>query len=345
MKIYLVGGAVRDRLLGLAVNERDWVVLDANEQQMLDLGYRKVDAPFPVYLHPETKEEYALARVERKQGRGYQGFVWEVGGAVTLEDDLLRRDLTINAMAEDEKGEVVDPWGGRQDLENRLLRHVSPAFAEDPLRVLRVARFAARFAPLGFSVADDTLQLMHSLVGELDALPAERIWRETQRALEYQDASEYFQVLQQCGALEHLAPQLPEHLDELQRRLNILQAVELRATSLMCLDPEARLWSKAPSRYTDLCRSALALQELGRETETPEQKLKFLQQADYRRRPKRFADLLALCQVQTGVSQEVWVQRAERLSVAEQSLLRQSPPEPIADALRQVALEALQEDE
>ena len=185
MHIYKVGGAVRDRLLGRPVTEIDWVVVGATAEAMLEQGYRPVGADFPVFLHPQSGEEYALARTERKSGRGYGGFTFHASPEVTLEEDLIRRDLTINAIAEDQQGNLIDPYGGQRDLQARQLRHVSPAFAEDPLRVLRVARFAARYAPLGFSVAPETLELMHQLAesGELDALTPERSWKEISRAL------------------------------------------------------------------------------------------------------------------------------------------------------------------
>ena len=171
MKIYLVGGAVRDKLLGLPIKDRDWVIVGARQQDILDLGYAQVGNDFPVFLHPKTKEEYALARTERKSGRGYGGFTFHASPEVTLEEDLIRRDLTINAMAEDDQQNLTDPYHGQRDLEARILRHVSPAFAEDPLRVLRVARFAARYAGLGFTVASETLELMRQLSesGELEA--------------------------------------------------------------------------------------------------------------------------------------------------------------------------------
>ncbi len=184
MQIYKVGGAVRDRLLGRPVSEIDWVVVGATAEQMEALGFRPVGADFPVFLHPQTGDEYALARTERKSGRGYGGFTFFASPDVTLEQDLLRRDLTINAMAEDEHGQLHDPYGGQRDLADRLLRHVSPAFAEDPLRVLRVARFAARYADLGFHIASETLELMRQLSrsGELQALTPERSWKEISRA-------------------------------------------------------------------------------------------------------------------------------------------------------------------
>ena len=210
VETYLVGGAVRDQLLGLPVTERDWVVTGATPEQMHDLGYRPVGRDFPVFLHPDSSEEYALARTERKQGHGYHGFVFNACPQVTLEEDLARRDLTINAMARKNGGGLIDPYGGLADLKARRLRHVSPAFAEDPLRVLRVARFAARFRWLGFRVADDTLALMGELArsGELDHLTPERVWKEMSRALMERTPSEFFRVLHACGALAVLLPEL-----------------------------------------------------------------------------------------------------------------------------------------
>jgi len=207
---YLVGGAVRDHLLGVPYHERDWVVVGATPEQLMQAGFRPVGQDFPVFLHPETGEEFALARTERKSGQGYGGFTFHTAPGVTLEQDLQRRDLTINAMAMDDKGAVIDPYGGQQDLQNRLLRHVSPAFAEDPLRVLRVARFAARYAPLGFRVAEETLQLMRELAdsGELQALTAERSWKEISRALMESRPDVFIRVLRDCGALAELLPEL-----------------------------------------------------------------------------------------------------------------------------------------
>ena len=210
MQIYKVGGAVRDRLLGQPVTDIDWLVVGATVEQMLAQGFRPVGDDFPVFLHPQTGEEYALARTERKSGQGYGGFTFFASPDVSVEDDLIRRDLTINAMAEDAQGQLYDPYGGQRDLEARLLRHVSPAFAEDPLRVLRVARFAARYAPLGFRVADETLALMRQLSesGELQTLTAERSWKEISRALMEPRPDVFFQVLRDCGALAELLPEV-----------------------------------------------------------------------------------------------------------------------------------------
>lgn len=210
MHIYKVGGAVRDRLLGRPITEVDWVVVGSSAEEMQAKGFRPVGADFPVFLHPDTGEEYALARTERKSGRGYGGFTFYASPDVTLEEDLVRRDLTINAMAEDDDGQVIDPYGGQADLAERLLRHVSPAFAEDPLRVLRVARFAARYAELGFSVAPETQALMRQLAesGELQALTPERSWKEISRALMEPRPDVFIEVLHGCGALRELFPEL-----------------------------------------------------------------------------------------------------------------------------------------
>ena len=210
IRTYLVGGAVRDRLLGLPVKDRDWVVTGATPAELLQQGFKTVGSDFPVFLHPHTGEEYALARTERKTAKGYHGFHFHAAPEVTLEADLARRDLTINAMAQDDAGNLIDPYGGQADLQQRLLRHVSAAFAEDPVRILRVARFAARFAPLGFQVAADTQQLMREMVaaGEVDALVPERVWQETVKALAEPAPERFFEVLRECGALRVLFPEL-----------------------------------------------------------------------------------------------------------------------------------------
>ncbi|MEY3975781.1 MAG: hypothetical protein RLZZ33_836 [Pseudomonadota bacterium] len=210
MKVYLVGGAVRDSLLDRPVHERDWVVVGATPEEMTARGFRPVGRDFPVFLHPDTHEEYALARLERKTGPGYRGFITEFSPEVTLEQDLLRRDLTINAMAQSEDGTLVDPYGGQDDLRRRLLRHVSPAFAEDPVRILRVARFLARYAPLGFKVAPETLDVMRTMVtaGEVDTLVPERIWRELDRALSEPQPRAAIELLRHCGALQVIMPEV-----------------------------------------------------------------------------------------------------------------------------------------
>ncbi|MFS1525889.1 multifunctional CCA addition/repair protein [Microbulbifer sp. 2304DJ12-6] len=212
MRIYLVGGAVRDKLLHRPVYERDWVVVGADEKQMLTHGFKPVGRDFPVFLHPDTGDEYALARTERKSGHGYGGFSVNAASNITLEEDLLRRDLTINAIAESSDGKLIDPYGGQKDLQARVLRHVSPAFAEDPLRILRVARFAARYHHLDFTIAPETVELMRQMVeaGEIEYLVAERIWKEVSRALTEPDPDIFIRVLRECGALPVFLPELEQ---------------------------------------------------------------------------------------------------------------------------------------
>lgn len=238
--VYLVGGAVRDELLGLKPGEQDWVVVGGTPEDLLAEGFRQVGASFPVFLHPETNEEFALARTERKQGNGYHGFAVDFHPGVTLEEDLARRDLTVNAMARAPNGDLIDPFGGAQDLERRLLRHVSPAFREDPLRVLRVARFAARFAHLGFEVHESTLELMSqmSASGELGHLVPERVWAEVASAMATQRPGIFVEVLRQCGALAELLPEVdvlfgipqPERYHpEIDTGLHVVMAMNLAA--------------------------------------------------------------------------------------------------------------------
>ncbi|GMQ87004.1 MAG: fused tRNA nucleotidyltransferase/2',3'-cyclic phosphodiesterase/2' nucleotidase/phosphatase Cca [Gammaproteobacteria bacterium] len=246
MEIYLVGGAVRDRLLGLPVRERDWVVVGASPQEMLDRGYKQVGKDFPVFLHPETGEEYALARTERKTGPGYKGFTFDTSPDVTLEQDLERRDLTINAIAEAPDGTLIDPYHGQEDLQLGLLRHVSPAFAEDPVRILRVARFAARFSRLGFKVTHSTNALMSKMVGngEVDYLVPERVWSELDRALATDSPQKFFTVLRGCGALAVLFPEIDHDYKERSRMHNgqsLPPALEaLKTSAAHSDDPQVR---------------------------------------------------------------------------------------------------------
>jgi tRNA nucleotidyltransferase (CCA-adding enzyme) len=242
MKTYLVGGAVRDRLLGIAVKDRDYVVVGAQPNDMLRDGYKSVGKDFPVFLHPQTREEYALARTERKTGRGYHGFAFDTTSNVTLEDDLRRRDLTINAMAEDETGTLIDPFGGERDLRAKLLRHVSPAFAEDPVRILRVARFAARYASLGFRIAPETTALMRQMVqsGEADHLVPERVWAETRKALAEPTPSAFLHALRDCGALAVLMPEV-DALFGVPQRAEYHPEVDTGVHIGMVLDMAARL--------------------------------------------------------------------------------------------------------
>ncbi|HKM14960.1 MAG TPA: polynucleotide adenylyltransferase [Marinospirillum sp.] len=247
MEVYLVGGAVRDELLCLPVKDRDWVVVGTTPKYMEKQGFRPIGKYFPVFLHPKTHEEYALARTERKQGRGYKGFTVIASPDVTLEEDLLRRDLTINAMAKDAAGNIIDPYKGQQDINNKLLRAVSDAFSEDPLRVLRTARFAARFAHLGFSVEANTLAKMQQLTrsGELEFLTGERVWIDVEKALTSQTPSVFFNVLSRVGAVEKLWPPLAQQLHE-----NAVCLVWLDAAAVQALSLPQRLaligWGAAP---------------------------------------------------------------------------------------------------
>src|SRR5580693_199652 len=253
MEVYLVGGAVRDRLLGLPVHERDWVVVGARPEDLERQGYLSVGKEFPVFLHPDTKEEHALARLERKVAPGYRGFTTQFSPEVTLEQDLKRRDLTINAMAQKPSGELIDPYGGQRDLEARVLRHVSEAFVEDPVRILRLARFAARFAPLGFKVAPETMALMRQMVeqGEVDALVAERVWQETEKALREAGASVFFQVLRDCGALKIVFPEI-NALFGVPQPEKWHPEIDTGVHTLMVLDQAVRLSADTRVRFAAL---------------------------------------------------------------------------------------------
>jgi len=266
VQIYLVGGAVRDRLLGLPVVDRDYVVVGAVPDEMVARGYKPVGADFPVFLHPQTKEEYALARTERKSGHGYKGFTVYAAPDVTLEDDLRRRDLTINAMAEDSAGHLIDPFGGATDLRDGVLRHVSPAFGEDPVRILRVARFAARYAKWGFRVAHETNRLMRSMVesGEIDHLVPERVWSELERALGEEKPSRFFIVLRRCGALARLFPEI-DALFGVPQPENHHPEVDTGVHAMMVLDTAARLSADTVVRFAAL------MHDLGKGGTPPEE--------------------------------------------------------------------------
>jgi tRNA nucleotidyltransferase (CCA-adding enzyme) len=253
MQVYLVGGAVRDALLGLPVKERDWVVVGSSRDELLGLKYREVGRDFPVFLHPDSHEEYALARLERKVSPGYRGFAVEFGPQVSLEEDLARRDLTINAIAKAEDGSLLDPYNGRRDLQARVLRHVSPAFIEDPVRILRVARFAARFASLGFHVAPETMALMRAMVerGEVDALVAERVWQETEKALQEPGASVFFKVLRECGALKVIYPEI-DALFGVPQPEKWHPEIDTGVHTMMVLDQAVRLSTDVRIRFAAL---------------------------------------------------------------------------------------------
>ena len=303
MKTYLVGGAVRDELLGRPVAERDWVVVGATPEELRTRGYREVGRDFPVFLHPETREEYALARTERKTGPGYRGFAVHAGPEVTLEDDLRRRDLTVNAMARDADGTLIDPHGGRRDLEARRLRHVSPAFREDPVRVLRAARFAARFAPLGFRVAGETRELMRAMAagGELAALVPERVFREFRAALAEPAPEAFVDVLEDCGAWAEIFPEQPAP----RRAAALLRRAAAAGHSL----PARFACAAWPARDGDaFCRRLRAPRELTRaagllrahypafaalDPDDPDALLALVEALDGARRPEPAADFAA----------------------------------------------------
>ncbi|MET0280246.1 MAG: multifunctional CCA addition/repair protein [Steroidobacteraceae bacterium] len=266
MQVYLVGGAVRDALLGLQVKERDYVVVGARAEELTAAGYKPVGRDFPVFLHPETHAEHALARRERKTGPGYRGFVTEFSPDITLEEDLLRRDLTINAMAQRDDGTLVDPYGGQRDLAARVLRHVSPAFAEDPVRILRIARFAARFAGLGFTVHAQTLQLMRGMVdaGEADALVPERVWQETERALGEARPDVFFTVLRDCGALKVIFPEV-DALFGVPQPAQWHPEIDTGVHLMMCLRRAAELDANGTTRF------AVLAHDLGKGATPPDQ--------------------------------------------------------------------------
>ncbi len=265
MRVYLVGGAVRDRLLGLPVRERDWVVVGASPEELERQGYLPVGREFPVFLHPTTHEEYALARLERKVAPGYRGFTTQFSPQVTLEDDLKRRDLTINAMAESEAGELIDPYGGRADLAARVLRHVSDSFTEDPVRVLRAARFAARFAGRGFGIADETMQLMRRMTasGELSALVPERVWQETERALTEDHPQVFFTTLRECGALKVIYPEI-DALYGVPQPPNWHPEIDTGVHVMLALACAAR------ARVSTAVRFAVLMHDLGKARTPPE---------------------------------------------------------------------------
>ena len=309
MKVYVVGGAVRDELLGLPVQDRDHVVVGATPEEMVRAGFKPVGKDFPVFLHPQTHEEYALARTERKSGRGYKGFTVYASPEVTLEDDLRRRDLTINAMAKDEQGRIIDPFGGQKDLKEGILRHVSEAFAEDPVRILRVARFAARF---GFSVARETLELMRRMVasGESDYLVPERVWQEFSRGLMEKTPEHLFEVLDASGLLKKLLPELRE-------RVGLEGSLPVRFARLAWPLKEAEVGAlcerlRVPNEVRELallaCRSRVALR--ASRLATPHALLELLKRADAFRRPERFRELLEVAARDVPVVDTLRLERA-----------------------------------
>ncbi|MGO0309051.1 polynucleotide adenylyltransferase [Endozoicomonas acroporae] len=372
MQVYRVGGAVRDQLLGLPVKDNDWVVVGATPGQMKDLGYQPVGRDFPVFLHPQTKEEYALARTERKTGHGYAGFSFHTSVDISLEEDLLRRDLTINAMAEDQHGNIIDPYGGQEDLKNRRLRHISPAFQEDPLRILRVARFAARLAPLGFLVAEETLELMSNMVnnGEASHLVPERVWQETSRALMEPSPSVYFQTLESCGALKAVLPEFRSLIHN-QTLLHLNMAARDNSTALIrfgCLfspllpQAEAEITNgiltvqgvssrmRLPSEYADM---ALLVTEHAQSVTSvihrndAESLMSLFEATDALRRPERFISLITILSYSCAIVKLKKSQIIELLtgclSIKARDLMTENiTGKALGEALRQKRLQQIQ---
>lgn len=315
IKTYLVGGAVRDQLLGLPVHERDWVVVGATEQEMLDAGFHPLDAEFPVFLHPETREEYALARVETKTGAGYKGFKVDASPAITLKQDLARRDLTINALVEDQSGQLVDPFNGQKDLQARQLRHITPAFVEDPVRVLRVARFAAHLGALDFEVAPDTQVLLQQMAqsSDLQHLRPERIWREMRKALLEPQPWRFFEVLLQCGALAHLISGLAAAINKddstpfAALRSVVHQSDTLAVRFAVAIYPAAKMAESvellcnrlcAEKTCSDLLDLVVRLESdfIAADTATAECLLRFLERVRAQQQAGRFQDFLLVCE-------------------------------------------------
>ncbi|MBO1111508.1 CCA tRNA nucleotidyltransferase [Bordetella petrii] len=349
LQVYIVGGAVRDALLGLPAGDRDWVVVGATPEDMARRGFIPVGGDFPVFLHPRTKEEYALARTERKSGRGYKGFTFYTGADVTLEQDLQRRDLTVNAIARTPQGQLLDPLDGSADIRARVLRHVGEAFAEDPVRILRLGRFAARFSD--FTVAPETLALCRRMVdaGEADALVPERVWKELSRGLMAATPSRMLDVLRQSGALARVMPQLQE-----------VAAVSAD------LDRAAAAGLPLPGRYALLCRQSPECEALGRRLRVPTEcadqarllprvvdqagadeppaQLALIESCDALRKPDRFAALLQAAAVVTAVDQPAWQRRVDAVrGVDAGAIARQCAGDParIKPALQQARLDAL----
>lgn len=312
MKTYLVGGAVRDQLLGRPIKEKDWVIVGATPEELLKQGFKPVGKDFPVFLHPETKEEYALARTERKTAPGYKGFVFNAAPDVTLEDDLRRRDLTINAIAQSDDGKLIDPFGGQQDLKNKIIRHVSPAFAEDPVRILRLARFAARFGD--FAIDPETMHLMQTMVanGEVAALVAERVWRELATALSEPYPERFFTVLQECGADKILFPGFSfnnqaisalnnaakSSIDISMRFAAVFFQLDLNAAKVLCQR------YRVPSEASDMLILVIQYLPLYQQALTADAKqlLSLLEKTDAFRRLQRFALFLVTCEACASAS-------------------------------------------
>jgi tRNA nucleotidyltransferase (CCA-adding enzyme) len=353
MNIYLVGGAVRDQLLGLPIKEKDWVVTGATVQDMLKLGFRQVGKDFPVFLHPQTHEEYALARIERKIGRGYTGFEFDTAPTVTLEEDLLRRDLTINAIAQTPEGTIIDPYHGQEDLAKRILRHVSPAFQEDPVRILRVGRFAARF---GFTVADETLALMKQMVtaGEVNALVPERVWKELERALLEKYPAKFFAVLASCDALKILFPQIQldsPGIKALTEEAHIPTHSEVRFATLLHSLSETEINTlcdhyRVPNHHRELALLVMRyLPDYQKAKKlSAEELLNLLTKLDAFRRQVRFKEFLVACEACSTQSTSLWLY--DVLHAAINITTQNIPPElkgkEIADKIKSLRLSAIE---
>ena len=343
MRVYLVGGAVRDELLGLPVKERDYVVVGATAEEMVAKGFKPVGKDFPVFLHPQTHEEYALARTERKSGRGYKGFIVYASPEVTLEEDLRRRDLTINAMAKAEDGTLVDPFGGRKDLQARLLRHVSEAFAEDPVRILRLARFAARF---GFAVAEETLRLMKQMVesGEADYLVPERVWQELSRGLAEPHPELMFEVLERTGLRARVLPEIAAWPGRFSG------SVPVRFTHLTWPLAEGKIEAlcerlRAPNEVRELAMLAVKNSESLRKAKTANELLTLLKNSDAFRRSERFGELLEVARLAEKIDSQRFeraLQAAAAVNAGEIAKQAARPPEiaRLVDEARRRAIEA-----
>lgn len=353
LDVYVVGGAVRDQLLGQPAGDRDWVVVGSTPEDMAARGFLPVGGDFPVFLHPVSKEEYALARTERKSGRGYKGFTFYTGADVTLEDDLRRRDLTVNAIAQAPDGTLVDPWNGQRDIAERVLRHVGEAFAEDPVRLLRLARFAARFGE--FTVAPETMELGRSLVaqGEVDALVPERVWREVAKGLQTRSPARMFSILQQTGALQRVMPGLLFD-DEIAAQLNCAVEAGLalpQRFALLCRkssDPQAvGRHVKAPTECTDYARLLPGMVEALGGQASPSQIeawVDLIERNDGLRKPQRFLELIQAARCVVDVDAEAWQQRLEAVRAIDAGAVAKAAgvnPQHIKAALRQARLDAL----
>lgn len=350
LKVYVVGGAVRDELLGLVAGDRDWVVVGSTPEDMSRRGFIPVGGDFPVFLHPDTKEEYALARTERKSGRGYKGFTFYTGADVSLEDDLSRRDLTINAMARGDDGVLIDPFGGSKDVAARVFRHIGPAFEEDPVRVLRLARFAARFAD--FTVAPETMALCRRMVekGEVDHLVPERVWQELARGLMSEKPSRMLEVLSQAEAASHI---LPEWIDT-ERARNTLDAIAEQSQlplasryAVMCFDtPDAKALSlrlKVPTECTDMARLLPLIVAAAQDTVDAERVMNLIEACDGLRKPDRFQCLLHTAQYLCAIDTRTWLDKLTVLKNVDASAVAASVKQgtAIKDAVRQARVNAL----